>query len=105
MSSESFFDRIANKKGIQHQIKSIVDPKDIIGISGEDKKITFDMLAVWLYMNQSLANVELVREIVVDLVEDEREKWFSDSKSCYGLKGLICIIDELENNELRKPLP
>lgn len=105
MTSESFFDRVSNKKNIQHQIKSIVDPKDIIGMGGGDKKIIFDMLAVWLYMNPSFKNIELVRELVKDLVKDEHEKWFSESKSCYGLKGLICIIDEIENNDLRKLLP
>lgn len=104
MSSKSFFDKLTNKTVVQKQVKSIVDPKDIIGLSGKDKKTTFNMLAVWLYMNQSLKNIELVREIVVELIEGEHEKWFSDSKPCYSFKGLICIIDELENNELRKPL-
>lgn len=100
-NSQDFFEKIPNRTSILKQLSSINKVEDIINLHKGDLDTTFQTLAFWLYSNKTLDNCQLVKELVKGLVKGKLEIWFGKDSLGYSMKTLVCIIDEVENNDLK----
>ncbi|MGP5438728.1 SIR2 family protein [Psychrobacter faecalis] len=94
-SSQSFVKKISNHKNILSVVKDIEKPEDIIVLYSKDTNKLIDALAVWLNHNKSSDNCKLLKVIL----QNNYDIWLSSANESY-FKRLVCIIDEIENNDL-----
>lgn len=94
-SSQSFVKKISNSKAILNKVKDVEKPEDVIDLYSSDTNKLIDALAVWINYRRSFDNCKLLRIVL----QKNYDTWLSTAnESCF--KRLVCIIDEIENNDL-----
>ncbi|CAM3978164.1 SIR2 family protein [Psychrobacter arenosus] len=97
LTVDSYIGKIYNHKALSQELKEISNPNEIIDLNYSSINRTLNALAVWLNDNRTIKNCNLVKGIVKEKYED----WIKP-KDKTNVKRLVCIVDEIENNELKR---
>lgn len=95
-STQTFLLKIQSNKSISRVYKEFQNPNEIVKKYSEDINKTTDVLGVWLAHNKTLRNCESVREVL----RTNYDVWL-DKANETNFKRLVCILDEIENNDLK----
>lgn len=77
-------------------LKGVSNYNDIINSTSYDENKKLDLLGVWLASNKTIENCANIKEEL----KSNYDEWVA--KSNYSnFKRLVCIIDEIANNDLK----
>ncbi len=95
LSSESYVAKIIKSKQISKTIQDIVKHEDILNNKFYDENKKLDVLGVWLNGNKSFENCTAIKKEL-----KENYDFWMEQANFHNFKRLVCIIDEIENNDL-----
>lgn len=95
LSSESYVNKIIKSNQIAKTVKDIIKHEDILNNKFYDENKKLDVLGIWLNENKSFENCISIR----NELKNNYDFWI-EKANFHNFKRLVCIIDEIENNDL-----
>ena len=95
LTAKKYVSKTANSKSISKVIENISSYEDILDNKSYDENKKLDTLGVWLNDNKSLENCSHIKEVI----KNNYDYWIANTNFS-NFKRLVCIIDEVENNDL-----
>lgn len=96
LSTKSYIDKTTNSKKMSADLQSVSNYNDILSSASYDKNKKLDLLGVWLASNKTIENCTNIKEELKSNYDD----WISTSNYS-NFKRLVCIVDEIANNDLK----